>query len=154
MRATSTLLCTLAVAGCYSQAGTSEADVEAIRAVFAEFDAAAAAGDMERTLALYADDVLVMPPDQPARAGIDAQREASEGYYDEFDSNLTSQVDEIAVMGDLAFARVSWSETATPKAGGDTTRVQGNWLVILKKQPDGSWKAWREMWTTYPPAGM
>jgi uncharacterized protein (TIGR02246 family) len=154
MRTIPLLLCTLLVAGCYPQAGTNEADVAAITAVFAEFDAALAAGDQDRVLALYADDVVAMPPDMPPRVGIDAQRESMEGYFDQFTFELTSQVEEVQVAGDIAFAVVSWSDTVTPKAEGEVEHEQGKWLVILKKQADGSWKTWREMWSSYEPSGM
>lgn len=154
MRASLMLVCTILVAGCYQQTATTEADVEAITAVFTEFDAAVAAGDIDRILASYADDVVSMPPDMPARVGIDAMRAAMQGYADQFTFDLTSQVEEVEVVGDMAFALVSWNETLTPKAEGDVMHQQGNWIVVFKRQADGSWKCWREMWSTYKPAEM
>jgi uncharacterized protein (TIGR02246 family) len=154
MRAIPLLLCTLLVTGCYPQPDTSEADVAAITAVFAEFDAAMAAGDQDRMLALYADDVVAMPPDMPPHVGVEALRASMEGYFDQYTFELTSQVEEVQVAGDIAFAVVSWSDAVTPKAGGEVVRSQGMWLVVLQRQADGSWKSWREMYSTYEPADM
>lgn len=154
MRAVSLLLCTILVTGCYPQTVTTEADAEAITAVFAEFDAAVAAGDLDRILTWYADDVVSMPPDMPARVGIDAMRASMQENMDQFTFELTSQVEEVEVAGDMAVALVSWSETLTPKAEGDVMDMQGKWIVVFKRQADGSWKCWREMWSTYEPAEM
>jgi uncharacterized protein (TIGR02246 family) len=154
MRAIALLLCTLLVAGCYPQAGTTEADVEAITAVFAEFDAAATAGDADRILALYAGDVASMPPNSAPRIGTDAMQASMEEFIDQYTSELTSRVEEVEVSGDMAYALVSWEQSMTPKAEGDATHEQGKWIVVFKRQPDGSWKCWREMWSTYEPAEM
>jgi uncharacterized protein (TIGR02246 family) len=154
MRTIALLLCTLLITGCYPQAGTTEADVEAITAVFAEFDAAVAAGDANRILALYADDVVSMPPTEVPRVGVATMRAQMQEFIDQFNTELTSRVEEVEVSGDMAFALVSWEQTMTPKAEGDTTHEQGRWIVVFKRQPDGSWKCWREMWSTYEPAEM
>jgi uncharacterized protein (TIGR02246 family) len=154
MRAISLLLCTLLVTGCYQQTGTTEADLEAITAVFAEFDAASAAGDANRILALYTDDVVSMPPNALPRVGVAVMRAQMQGFIDQFTSDLTSRVEEVEVSGDLAFAHVSWEQTMTPKDEGDATHEQGKWIVVFKRQADGSWKCWREMWSTYEPTEM
>jgi ketosteroid isomerase-like protein len=55
------------------------------------------------------------------------------------------------VAGDLAMLRTLWEETVTPKGGGEPAELSGVWLIVLKKQTDGSWKAWREMWSVIAP---
>ena len=154
MRPTALLLCSFVIAGCYAQAANTEADVEAITAIFAEFDAAATAGDVDGLLALYADDVVSMPPDMPPRIGAEVMRAPMEEFTAQFDLALTSQVEEVQVSGDIAYALVSWEQTMTPKAEGEATHEQGKWMLVFKRQADGSWKCWREMWSTYEPAEM
>jgi len=34
----------------------------------------------------------------------------------------------------------------TPKAGGESIQLEGKYLVVFQKQPDGSWKAARDIW--------
>jgi hypothetical protein len=45
-------------------------------------------------------------------------------FIDQFNTELTSRVEEVEVSGDMAFALVSWEQTMTPKAEGDTTHEQ------------------------------
>lgn len=127
------------------QAATTQVDAEAIMMLLAEYDAAATAGNVDPVMALYADDAVSMPPDAPARTGKDEIRAAFVAVLEENTIQLTSQVDEVRVSGDLAFLRVAYDETVTPKAVGEPTQLHGKWLVILERQPDGSWKWWREM---------
>ncbi len=134
------------------QATTTQADVEAIKTLLAEYDAAATAGNVDAVMALHADDAVSMPPDAPARTGKEEIRAAFVSFLEENTVQLTSQVDEVRVSGDLAFLRVAYDETVTPKAGGEPTQLHGKWLVILERQPDGSWKSWREMWSVYTPS--
>ena len=133
------------------QATTAQVDAEAIMKLLAESDAAATAGNVDAVMALYADDAVSMPPDAPARTGKEEIRAAFVAFLEDNTVQLTSQVDEVRVSGDLAFLRVAYDETVTPKAGGEPTQYHGKWLVIMERQPDGSWKSWREMWSVYTP---
>jgi uncharacterized protein (TIGR02246 family) len=134
------------------QATTTQVDAEAIMMLLTEYDAAATAGNVDAVMALYADDAVSMPPDAPARTGKEEIRAAFVAVLEENTVQLTSQVDEVRVSGDLAFLRAAYDETLTPKAGGEPTQLHGKWLVILERQPDGSWKSWREMWSNYAPS--
>ncbi len=142
------------LASCWQQATTTQADVDAIKTLLAGYDAAATAGNVDAYMALYADDAVSMPPDVPARTGKEEIRAAFVAFLEEHTVQLTSQVDEVRGSGDLAFLRVTYDETVTPKAGGEPTQLHGKWLVILERQPDSSWKWWREMWSSYTPPGM
>jgi uncharacterized protein (TIGR02246 family) len=143
--------CTLLLAACYPVQQDTEADVAAIRALLADYDAAVNAGDPAAIAALYADDVISMPPDAAGRIGLETIVAAMEEGFGANTIQLTSVVDEVEVAGDLAYVRVTYDETITPTAGGDTELMHGNWLVILQRQEDGSWKIWREMWSVFTP---
>ena len=145
-------LCTLLFVACVpvSQQDT-EADVAAIRALLADYDAAVNGGDAAAIVALYAEDVISMPPDEVGRVGMEANLGEMEEGFEANTIQLTSVVDEAEVAGDLAFMRVTYDETITPTAGGDAEQMHGNWLVILQRQADGSWKIWREMWSVFTP---
>jgi ketosteroid isomerase-like protein len=111
------------------QATTSEADdVTAIKTLLQEYRVAVNAGDLDgkEMRPLY-------------RAAIE-----------ENTFQFTPQADEVRVSGDLAFMRITYNETVMPKVGGEPIALHGNWLVILERQPDGTWKWWREMWSIYP----
>ena len=152
MRRSLVALCTLLLVACVpvSQQDT-EADVDAIRALLAQYDALANAGDAAALAELYAEDVIHMPPDAASHVGRGAVLAAMEEMFGANTLQLTSVADEIELAGDLAFVRITWDETIAPKAGGDTEQMHGNWLAILKRQADGSWKLWRDMWSVFSP---
>ena len=145
-------LCTLLLVACapVGQQDT-ESDAAAIRALLADWDALANAGDAAALVELYAEDVISMPPDAVGRVGREAILASMEETFGADTLQITSVADEVDVAGDLAFMRVTYDETITPKAGGDTELMHGNWLVILQRQADGSWKIWREMWSVFTP---
>ncbi len=145
-------LCTLLLVACVpaSQQDT-EADADAIRALLAAFDAGVNTDDQAALVALYAEDVISMPPDAAGRIGLETIVAAMEEGFGANTIQLTSVVDEVEVAGDLAYVRVTYDETITPTAGGDAEQMHGNWLVILRRQEDGSWKIWREMWSVFTP---
>jgi len=61
-----------------------------------------------------------------------------------------SDLEEIVVVGDVAYTR-SWDVvTATPRAGGQTDQVAGHRLSIYRKQPDGRWLLARDVHTLSP----
>lgn len=129
---------------------TAGPDVDAITAWVGQVDAAFTAGNYEQALALLTDDALFMPPNmQPMSIG-----EARSLYEVMFSNNtmqMTSRVAEVVVSGDLAVVRASYDETITPIGEGEPTSTSGPWLITLRKQPDGSWKGWHNMWSVLPP---
>lgn len=131
------------------QAVTTGPDVDAIAAWLEQTLAAYNSGDIEGSVALYTDDALSMPPTEPV-SDMDATRAMMEAFLGANDVQITAGVEEIVVSGDLGLLRVTYDETWTPKAEGEPGQQHGTWLVILRKQADGSWKLWRDMWTNVP----
>ena len=64
---------------------------------------------------------------------------------------MTIKVEEAAAAGDWAYAKGTYLQTITPRAGGPTTKVDGKWLDILKRQPDGSWKLYLDCFNSNVP---
>ncbi len=131
---------------------TTEADVAAIRQINDDFVEAVNSDNVAGQLALYTDDAIRMPPDQESLVGIDAIRSGAESFYAEYEQELTGEVQEIEVSGDRAFARGIFTFSATPKADSPAVEMRaGKWVHILKRQPDGSWKVYRDIWNTDAP---
>ena len=133
------------------QATTTGPDVEAVTALLDQYIAAINAGDMEGALALIADDMMAIPPDGPPTVGMAALRTDLEGFFRDYTMQSHATPDEVLVAGDLAFVRASYSDTVTPKGEGEPTEGSGVWLILLRKQSDGSWRMWRDMWSVIPP---
>jgi uncharacterized protein (TIGR02246 family) len=133
------------------QATTTGQEVEAVTALLAQYCANVRAGDVERWATLRADDMVHFPPDAPPIVGLDGFRPVAEGLFRENTIALSARAEEVIVGGDLAVMRASFEETITPKDEGEPTEIAGNWLIVLRKQADGSWKVWRDMWSAVPP---
>jgi uncharacterized protein (TIGR02246 family) len=156
MRSSHTALLTLLpLVGCMQAAkldpATTGPDVDEVRAWFERYDAAINAGVLDRWASFVADDAVIMPPDEPPIIGIDAIRPRYAAVFEAYSFRFTGRAEDITVAGRLAVVRASIEETLTPTSGGEPTNLRGAWLLVLKKQPDGSWKLWRNMWSVFSP---
>ncbi|MFQ5962467.1 MAG: YybH family protein [Candidatus Methylomirabilales bacterium] len=150
---------------------STEADVEAVHRVRETHDAAVNAGDLEAYLAVFAEDAVLMPPNEPPVLGKEATRAWGQGLFSQFSFEETMSSEEVVVAGDWGFDRGTYTIRPTPKVGGEAaegTPIEqpeigreldyaqtGKYLWILKRQGDGSWKTARAMWSSnHPPPGM
>jgi uncharacterized protein (TIGR02246 family) len=124
-----------------------ELDIEAIKKINDEFDAAFNAGDVERIIAIFADDAVRIPPNAPPLIGKEAIRAYFQQHFDQFASEQESILVDYKVSGDLAFTRGTWKNIVTPKAGGESRTVNGSWVSIYRKQSDGTWKCICNIWS-------
>lgn len=138
----SLLLATM-VAGCGAEASVagaaaplSSADEDAIRQSAADFVTAALANDANALANLYAEDAVLMFPNEPAVMGLDAIRNrlGADTYR-----AMTLTVTAIEGRSDLAYSRGTYTITFQPGSEGDFIDDTGKWLVVQRKQADGSW---------------
>ncbi len=120
----------------------------AFRALIRQLDAEVNAGNLDGVMAFYADDAVQMPPDTPIFIGKEALHSGFEGFLAANTVELSSTVEDIRVSGDLAFLRLSYTQSVTPKDGGDTTTEVGKWVLLLARQVDGSWRITTEIWNS------
>lgn len=119
------------------------AAIDSTRNAYASAWRAANADEIAR---LYADDALVLYPNQPGVSGRAAIHAYFTAFFTEFtqaEFELTSA--EMEVAGSWAFDRGTYRWKGVPRAGGDPIEDQGKYLVILQRQTDGSWKVFRDM---------
>ena len=135
-------------------APASKADVAAVTAMLATMDSCARTGALDRFVSLSTDDVVMLAPDQPAVVGKDANREWYRGFYATFNIEMRHQPPlETYAIGDLVVARGVAGGTARPKAGGLAITMNNKFLMLFRRQPDGSLKVWRVAFNTnLPPA--
>lgn len=125
----------------------SEADVAAIEAMGKAFTDAMVAGDVDRVMAQRAPDIVWMPPGGLLVDGQEAVRGMAGQGPRPF--AFTTQSEHTDGRGDLAYNRGSFQWSGV--VGKDTVRSNGRYLVILKRQPDNTWKYAAEMWTENEP---
>jgi uncharacterized protein (TIGR02246 family) len=116
-------------------------DQRAIRELVATWMTASAAGDLGTVLGLMTDDVTFMVPGAEA-FGKEAFAAASTKLAGATFAG-TSDVREVQVIGDWAFAR-SYLEVATTTPGNGTIQRKGWVLSIFRKGSDGRWRIARD----------
>lgn len=123
-------------------------DERAIRDVVATWSKASAAGDVDAVLALMTDDVVFLVAGQPP-FGKEAFAKASRAMSG-VRMEGKSDIEELNVIGDHAYARTRLTVTATSPDGKSVHRA-GYTLSIFRKE-NGSWKLARDanLLTTVP----
>jgi uncharacterized protein (TIGR02246 family) len=119
------------------------ADVAAIEQLWVSYQTLAASGDGETWLGLWDPDGIQMPPGKPMR-DVTALAEVVPNWTpDDMDA---MQIDplEIVILGDTAYSMGTyWFEFPTQE--GAQGRFEGKFMTILKRQDDGSWKIFRDI---------
>jgi uncharacterized protein (TIGR02246 family) len=132
-----------------------EADVAAIKALYDEWAQIYNKGDFERLISIfYAENALMMPPDEPICRGKDAillwYQKASEFTDEHVDSYV---VEDVRVSGNLAAVCGIDMDTSTPRGGGAAVKYSVKSLTVFERQSDGTWKCLWETWNGNPLPG-
>ena len=114
-------------------------DEDAIRTLIADWHRFSAAGDLQNVLRLMSDDVVFLTPGHEPMIGRGTFARLSEGMQDQVRFESTFEIEEVRVVGSLAYTRTFLKVTTIPRTGAAPTRRSGRTLSILEKQPDGSW---------------
>jgi ketosteroid isomerase-like protein len=152
-------LCLAAWAGCAGPRPSSGAEGAAStkRSAFetatTAFHHALRTNDADALFARVADDVLMMPPGEPAVHGKNAMRDWYTGFLSQYrTSSLTLSNREVFVSEGWAVELGAYEWGLTPAAGGDPVLDRGNYMQVWKSHPDGQWRFEREIWNSSAPA--
>lgn len=124
-----------------SSTGLSDADQAALRSLAKTWDEVGLSGDFDRGAATLTDDFTLVLPEQGPVDGKAAWRELANTFPKMVESDTT--IEEIDGGGDIAFVR-GRSAIAFEIDGG-VHRNTSRYLVICRRQADGSWLASREV---------
>jgi uncharacterized protein (TIGR02246 family) len=152
MKPTAAILIIVALSGCaqkpHGEGTDSGPDANKL---WKEYSASLNAGDAERWIALWTEDGVQMPPDEPAVVGKARLRDRIRAALDRFRFDMAISNEEVRTAGDMAFARGTYTATLTPKGGGQPIPIDGKFMTILLRQPDGSWKIHRDIFNSNAP---
>ncbi|HET8714946.1 MAG TPA: SgcJ/EcaC family oxidoreductase, partial [Holophagaceae bacterium] len=107
------------------------------------------AGDLDTLLDLMAEDALFLAPGQGPvdqagfPAGFRAAHQASR-------IRCVSELREVTVVGELAYALSEDALTVAPRSGGPALELKGHRLTLYRKHPDGRWRLVRDAHTLVP----
>jgi len=138
------------VAGCNSAPPPvdTKAAEDAVRAVDAAELKAAQALDAAGVAVSYTDDVAVLCPNQPLVSGkAEAQKAWAAMLVPGTQITWAPSKVEVAASGDMAYDQGTYT-SSMPGPDGKPVNDKGKYLVVAKKQTDGSWKVSEDMWNS------
>lgn len=116
---------------------------------------ASIAFDVDKIAALWDDEVVIMPPHSKPLQGPAANR-----AYLEAQRKTLTNVDivgydqswnEVRLLGDYAYEYGLVSERLKPINAEKENDIEYNVMRVLKRQPSGSWRIYREIWNDQRP---
>lgn len=122
---------------------------QAIRELHSTWIAAVNAGELNRLLALTTEDGVFVTPGQ-APIGREGFSVAFSAAHQRARIHCTSELEEVEVVGDIAYTRSRDALSVAPRAGGDAMQLAGHRVTIYRKQPDGRWLLARDAHTLSP----
>lgn len=115
---------------------TKHEDEQAIRALVVKWMEATKTGDVDMVLPLMSDDVLFMVPGREPFGKNEFAAQSQQLSSVKIEGK--SDIQEIEVLGDVAWMRNKLQVTMT-KPGSEPSTRSGYTLTILRKQADGKW---------------
>ena len=119
------------------------ADEKALRDADAEWSKAAGAKDLDKTVSFYADDALVLPPNEAAVTSKDGIRSLWKGLIDSVtDVSWKATRVEMAKSGEMACLTGTYELTMK-----DGTKDRGKYCEFWEKK-GGTWKCGTDIWNS------
>jgi uncharacterized protein (TIGR02246 family) len=133
---------------CLASAADTKGIEQNLRDLDAQWSTAAGAKDLDKTVSFYADDAVVLPPNEPMVASKDGIRNLWKGFLDSISdiSWKTTRV-EIAKSGDMVVLTGTYDTTIK-----DGTKDHGKYCEVWEKKADGKWKCGTDMFSSDLPA--
>jgi uncharacterized protein (TIGR02246 family) len=120
---------------------------EAIETALVAFAEAFNRGDAAAVASHYAEDAAVFPPGAPRIDGRANIQIFWQGGLDAGLKNLTLKAIEITEQGDWAY-EVGELTVSVPGSGGASQMQNGKYVVIWKKDSEGKWRLYRDIWNS------
>ena len=122
---------------------THDADVKALTDFEAQWIQDYAANNLDKALANYADNAVLIAPGTEAVQGKDAITAEMKGMAKDPAFSLQFQTKNVDVSksGDVGYTWGTYQMTATDPATHKVMHDHGSYVTVYRKQADGSWKA-------------
>lgn len=108
---------------------------------------------LEPILKFYAPDAVFLQPNGDRISGSTGLRNLFQTIFATFNSDLSLHSENLDVSGDLAYDSGSFEENLTNIATGARINSRGSYIIIYKRQSNGSWLIVQHVWTGTPPPG-
>jgi ketosteroid isomerase-like protein len=120
-----------------------------LRDLDAQWAKAAAAKDVEQTIAYYSDDAIVLPPNATSAATKEAIRNVWKDMLASPGLVITWKPTRVQIgkSGEMAWVSGTYELTIND-AGGKPINDRGKYLEVWEQQADGTWKCRADMWNS------
>ena len=130
-------------------AGTTRPAERILRDLDAQWSKAAAAKDLEQTVAFYSDDAIVLPPNATSAATKETVRNLWKDLLAAPGLVISWKPSKVKLGHNGAMAWVSGTyELIMNDASGKPINDRGKYLEVWEKQADGNWKCAADMWNS------
>jgi uncharacterized protein (TIGR02246 family) len=119
-------------------------DEQEIRNLIETWLRATREGDVDTVLSLMTPDVVFLVPGQPPMVGRDTFGDALRAVLGKNTVETRSDIDEVAVFGDIAYCRTRLNVTVKSAHDGTPMLRTGHTLSILRRCEDGKWRLARD----------
>jgi len=126
-------------------------DERAIRELHLTWIDAVNTGDLAGLLRSMADDVMFLGPGETP-SGRDAFFPRFSAAHEQARINCISELQDVVVVGEVAYTLSRDTVSVTPRAGGEEMRFAGYRSTVYRKQPDSRWLLARDTHTLSPVA--
>ena len=120
--------------------------VQEVRAVATGIVAADNQRDIERVLAYYTADAVLMPPGEPPVVGRDRIRPRYEALFASFTPEIEARVEEACVEAGMGFVRGHNGGRLVPRGSGEARALDDTYLMLLRLEARGTWRISHLMW--------
>ena len=148
----------LVIVGCVPQQPSTSAAPRGATGVRAQIEQNAARfseafnrGDIPAVAAMYDTGAVVLAPNAPVMRGRQNIEALWVGARQQGFRTLNLVVNSVEVIGNHAIELGSYTLVVQPPGQGETTD-RGKYMVVWKRQRDGSWKLYRDMFNTSMPS--
>ena len=150
----SLVLCACAAQQSSTSSSTSPRAADAVRAQIeqaeARFSDAFNRGDIQTLAAMYDPDAVVLAPNAPPMRGRQNIEALWSGARQQGFKTLNLVVNSVEVIGNHAIELGSYTLVIQPPGLAETTD-RGKYMVLWRREPDGTWMLYRDMFNTSMP---
>jgi uncharacterized protein (TIGR02246 family) len=129
--------------------GSAVHDIQRVNDRFCE---ALGGRDLDALMEYYADDVSLLIPGAPAIEGSDAVRAYYENVFAAGVSGAEMRTKRLEERGDLLVEHGEYTMSLDPP-GGEPTEDVGKYTVVHRKDAEGRWRCWFDMFHSDSAAG-
>jgi ketosteroid isomerase-like protein len=115
------------------------------------YEAAINSNDTDRVMAMYDKDAEILQPDGPIVSGLSNIRKWVDDYFRGYTTHWKKVPLKNYVLGDYGFDEGIDTAVDTPRDGGKPIHWNCKGILIYKRQKNGEWLIFRDIWNNNTP---